>query len=97
MSAVDFDVHVSYTVASYLILVLFHPMVRRIFRMVVIDEASQATEPAVLVPLIKGAQCVVMAGEGATWGLGVQGLGYKPMNLSHQRAGGTRDLQVLDV
>jgi regulator of nonsense transcripts 1 len=31
--------------------------------MVVIDEATQATEPAVLVPLVRGAQCVVMAGD----------------------------------
>ena len=30
--------------------------------MVVIDEATQATEPAVLVALVRGAQCVVMAG-----------------------------------
>lgn len=35
----------------------------RIFRVVVVDEATQATEPAVLVPLTRGAQCVVMAGD----------------------------------
>jgi len=36
---------------------------QRVFRVVVIDEATQATEPAVLVPLTRGAQCVVMAGD----------------------------------
>ena len=38
-------------------------LAERIFRVVVIDEATQATEPAVLVPLTRGAQCVVMAGD----------------------------------
>jgi regulator of nonsense transcripts 1 len=33
------------------------------FRIVALDEASQATEPAALVPLVKGAECVVMAGD----------------------------------
>ncbi|PRW21033.1 regulator of nonsense transcripts 1 (RENT1) [Chlorella sorokiniana] len=33
------------------------------FRIVVLDEASQATEPASLVPLVKGAECVIMAGD----------------------------------
>jgi regulator of nonsense transcripts 1 len=36
---------------------------RQSFRVVVMDEASQATEPASLVPLLKGAECVVMAGD----------------------------------
>lgn len=31
--------------------------------MVVIDEATQATEPATLIPLTKGCQCAVMAGD----------------------------------
>lgn len=31
--------------------------------MVVIDESTQATEPAVLVPLTRGAQCCIMAGD----------------------------------
>jgi hypothetical protein len=31
--------------------------------MVVLDEASQATEPATLVPLTRGAHCVVLAGD----------------------------------
>jgi superfamily I DNA and/or RNA helicase len=31
--------------------------------MVVIDEASQATEPATLVPLTRGAHCAVLAGD----------------------------------
>lgn len=39
------------------------PILARSFRMVVIDEATQATEPATLVPLTKGAQCVIMAGD----------------------------------
>lgn len=38
-------------------------LAERLFRVVVIDEATQATEPAVLVPLTRGAQCVVMAGD----------------------------------
>ena len=33
------------------------------FRIVVLDECAQATEPSSLVPLVKGAQCVVMAGD----------------------------------
>ena len=33
--------------------------------MVVIDEASQATEPATLVPLVRGAHCCVLAGDPA--------------------------------
>jgi regulator of nonsense transcripts 1 len=33
------------------------------FRVVVLDEASQATEPSSLVPLVRGAQSVVMAGD----------------------------------
>ena len=46
----------------------------RRFRIVVLDEASQATEAASLVALIKGAVCVVMAGERAGWaGLGWAG------------------------
>lgn len=39
----------------------------RRFRIVVLDEASQATVAASLVALIKGAECVVMAGERAGW------------------------------
>ena len=35
----------------------------RIFRAVVIDESTQATEPATLIPLTRGAECVVMAGD----------------------------------
>jgi hypothetical protein len=35
----------------------------RHFNVVVIDEATQATEPATLVPLMQGAQCAVMAGD----------------------------------
>ncbi|WIA20873.1 hypothetical protein OEZ85_005221 [Tetradesmus obliquus] len=35
------------------------------FNVVVIDEATQATEPATLVPLTQGAQCAVMAGDPA--------------------------------
>lgn len=35
----------------------------RAFRMVVIDEASQATEPSTLVPLTRGAHCAVLAGD----------------------------------
>jgi hypothetical protein len=35
----------------------------RLFKAVVIDEATQATEPAVLIPLTRGAQWVVMAGD----------------------------------
>jgi len=37
----------------------------RQFRVVVIDEATQATEPSTLVALTKGAECVVMAGDHA--------------------------------
>lgn len=33
------------------------------FRVVVIDEATQATEPSTMIPLMKGAECVVMAGD----------------------------------
>lgn len=35
----------------------------RTFKCVIIDESSQATEPAVLVPLTRGSECVVMAGD----------------------------------
>eukprot|EP00775_Hariotina_reticulata_P009337 gene9337-9500_t len=35
------------------------------FNVVVIDEATQATEPATLVPLTQGAQCAVLAGDPA--------------------------------
>ncbi|KAL6760052.1 AAA domain-containing protein [Haematococcus lacustris] len=35
----------------------------RVFKAVVLDEATQATEPATLIPLVRGAQCVVMAGD----------------------------------
>lgn len=37
----------------------------RRFRVVVIDEATQATEPSTFVALTKGAECVVMAGDHA--------------------------------
>jgi superfamily I DNA and/or RNA helicase len=47
----------------------------RRFRIVVLDEASQATEAASLVALIKGAECVVMAGERAGWPGLAAGLG----------------------
>lgn len=39
------------------------PTLGRIFRMVIIDEASQATEATTLMPLVKGAECVVLAGD----------------------------------
>jgi regulator of nonsense transcripts 1 len=35
----------------------------RSFRLVLVDESSQATEPAVLVPLVRGAQWLVLAGD----------------------------------
>ncbi len=35
----------------------------QVFRMVVIDEATQATEPSTLIPLVRGAESVVMAGD----------------------------------
>lgn len=39
------------------------PSLGRVHRMVIIDEASQATEAATLIPLVKGAECVVLAGD----------------------------------
>ena len=36
---------------------------KQIFRLVVIDEATQATEPSTLIPLVRGAESVVMAGD----------------------------------
>ena len=33
------------------------------FRVVVIDEATQATEPSTLIPFVRGAESVVMAGD----------------------------------
>ena len=36
---------------------------QQIFRLVVIDEATQATEPSTLIPLMRGAESVVMAGD----------------------------------
>ncbi|GMH35066.1 hypothetical protein BSKO_02934 [Bryopsis sp. KO-2023] len=33
------------------------------FRMVIVDEATQSTEPATLVPLVQGVECLVMAGD----------------------------------
>lgn len=33
------------------------------FRVVVVDEATQATEPSTLIALVKGAECVIMAGD----------------------------------
>ena len=38
-------------------------LAERQFKMTVIDEATQATEPSTLVALTKGAECVVMAGD----------------------------------
>lgn len=35
----------------------------QVFRLVVIDEATQATEPSTLIPLVRGAESVVMAGD----------------------------------
>jgi AAA domain len=34
-----------------------------VFQMVVVDEATQATEPSTLLPLTKGAECFVLAGD----------------------------------
>ena len=36
---------------------------KQLFRLVVIDEATQATEPSTLIPLMRGAESVVMAGD----------------------------------
>ena len=36
---------------------------KQLFRLVVIDEATQATEPSTLIPLMRGAEAVVMAGD----------------------------------
>eukprot|EP01024_Parvocaulis_polyphysoides_P044113 TRINITY_DN40565_c0_g1_i1.p3 TRINITY_DN40565_c0_g1~~TRINITY_DN40565_c0_g1_i1.p3 ORF type:complete len:150 (-),score=18.93 TRINITY_DN40565_c0_g1_i1:18-446(-) len=36
---------------------------RQVFRFVIVDESTQTTEPTVLIPLLKGAECVVMAGD----------------------------------
>lgn len=33
------------------------------FRMVIVDEASQCTEPSILVPLSKGVECLILAGD----------------------------------
>lgn len=38
-------------------------MEERPFRVVVLDEATQATEPSSLIPLTRGAQAVVLAGD----------------------------------
>lgn len=35
----------------------------RHFRMVILDEATQCTEPSTVVPLVKGAECLVCAGD----------------------------------
>ncbi|CAG9464879.1 unnamed protein product [Pedinophyceae sp. YPF-701] len=34
-----------------------------LFRMVVVDEATQIVEPSCIIPLVRGAECVVMAGD----------------------------------
>jgi regulator of nonsense transcripts 1 len=34
-----------------------------IFRVVLVDEASQATEPSIMVPLTRGPECVILAGD----------------------------------
>ena len=39
------------------------PALAATFRMVIIDEATQATEASTLIPLVKGAECVVLAGD----------------------------------
>lgn len=36
---------------------------KKLFRLVVIDEATQATEPSTLIPLMRGAESVIMAGD----------------------------------
>ncbi|EIE21783.1 P-loop containing nucleoside triphosphate hydrolase protein, partial [Coccomyxa subellipsoidea C-169] len=33
------------------------------YKMVIVDEATQATEPSNIIPLVRGAECVVMAGD----------------------------------
>ena len=40
-----------------------HRLHGQAFRLVVLDEATQATEPSSLIPLIRGAESVVIAGD----------------------------------
>lgn len=40
-----------------------HRLHERTFRLVVLDEATQATEPSSFIPLLRGAESVVIAGD----------------------------------